>query len=229
MSNLPDRTRFLHPPEEPLIPQAGSSNGQLLEAADNGLRKTFETPPEPGPRQHLINLETQNSAAIEDEFDRTRINRHRRALSKYLTQAPGRTSLLTLHHSMLAGQSHAQPGQYRTVNVRVGQHRPPAHPLVPSLMDELFTYLSETKDNPLLTAAWAHIQFETIHPFADGNGRTGRAIILHILEAPLPLSVFIYKERQTYYRMLDRGNWDEYLNWFLTGIIQTCEELTRHT
>ena len=85
-------------------------------------------------------------------------------------------------------------------------------------MDGLYRYIQNSQDRPIVKAAWAHIQFETIHPFADGNGRTGRAIINRILDSPLPLSVHILNHRQVYYRLLDAGIWDDYLAWFVRGI-----------
>lgn len=57
---------------------------------------------------------------------------------------------------------------------------PPPHQEVPALLDDLCAYLSGTDHSPLVQAALVHAQFETIHPFADGNGRTGRAL-LHLV------------------------------------------------
>ena len=89
-------------------------------------------------------------------------------------------------------------------------------------MDGLYHYIQNSQDRPIIKAAWAHIQFETIHPFADGNGRTGRAIINRILDSPLPLSVHILNHRQTYYRLLGAGSWDDYLAWFVRGVGEQC-------
>lgn len=58
---------------------------------------------------------------------------------------------------------------------------PPPHELLPELLDDLCTYLSGDDHPPLLQAALAHAQFETLHPFADGNGRTGRALLQLVL------------------------------------------------
>ena len=85
----------------------------------------------------------------------------------------------------------------------------------------------------LVSAAIAHVQFETIHPFLDGNGRMGRlliALMLHqagILRQPLLyLSLFMKQHRAEYYRLLDTvrvdGDWEAWLDFFLEGVAQTA-------
>ena len=87
-------------------------------------------------------------------------------------------------------------------------------------MDGLFTYMELTNDPLPVQAAWAHIQFETVHPFADGNGRTGRALISRLMGGSLTMSMYIFEKRQEYYNLLDSGEWDTWLEWFLDGTIQ---------
>ena len=85
----------------------------------------------------------------------------------------------------------------------------------------------------LVTAALAHVQFETIHPFLDGNGRIGRLLIpilLHnagMLQQPLLyLSLYFKQHRDEYYRLLDRvrtaGDWEAWLDFFLEGVATTA-------
>jgi Fic family protein len=85
----------------------------------------------------------------------------------------------------------------------------------------------------VVTAALAHVQFETIHPFLDGNGRIGRLLIpllLHdagILQQPLLyLSLYFKQHRDEYYRLLDRvrstGDWESWLDFFLEGVSATA-------
>ena len=85
----------------------------------------------------------------------------------------------------------------------------------------------------LVTAALAHVQFETIHPFLDGNGRIGRLfipILLHhagMLQQPLLyLSLYFKQHRDEYYRLLDRvrtvGDWEAWLDFFLEGVATTA-------
>jgi Fic family protein len=92
------------------------------------------------------------------------------------------------------------------------------------------------RDEPLptlITAALAHVQFETIHPFLDGNGRVGRlmiALLLHeerVLRQPLLyLSLYFKQHRDEYYRHLnsvrDDGDWETWLDFFLEGVASTA-------
>jgi Fic family protein len=93
------------------------------------------------------------------------------------------------------------------------------------------------KTRPLLKAALAHVQFETIHPFLDGNGRLGRLLITFILcaegvlDSPmLYLSLYLKKNRAEYYRLLQEirlsGDWEEWFFFFLTGVLETSRAAT---
>ena len=87
----------------------------------------------------------------------------------------------------------------------------------------------------LIKAGLVHVQFETIHPFLDGNGRLGRLLITLLLcaegtirEPILYLSLYLKKNRSAYYELLDRvrekGEWEIWLEFFLTGIKETAEQ-----
>ncbi|MBO3102987.1 Fic family protein [Cellulomonas fengjieae] len=105
----------------------------------------------------------------------------------------------------------------RTEPVWIGGRTPleahynaPPHELVPGLLDDLDAYLSSQRHRPVLAAALAHAQLETIHPFADGNGRAGRVLIGTVLAryglAPritLPVSTALFRDRERYYAALD--------------------------
>ena len=218
-----DRSRFLHPPPDLRAPLEDPETLRLLEQAEDRLQQFLPWKEENfHPRNQLIWTEAQASSHIEEEYGQGRIARHRQALAAYLQKPLGAQTLLQMHRTMMAGQLHAQPGQYRTIGILIGQYQPPRHPYVPGLMDGLYHYIQNSQDRPIVKAAWAHIQFETIHPFADGNGRTGRAIINRILDSPLPLSVHILNHRQTYFRLLGNGSWDDYLAWFVRGVGEQC-------
>ena len=176
-------------------------------------------------QRRCISFETSCSAAIESETGRARVYQHRQAFNRFLHQPLDRRSLLTMHLQMMQNQPHAEPGKYRSVQVRIGNHWPPPPDRVPALMRELFNYVQEPQEHPLAQAAWAHRQFEMVHPFADGNGRTGRALVNRILQAPLPLSAYILRERSAYYRMLDSADWPEYLAWFVQGALEQARRI----
>jgi Fic family protein len=134
------------------------------------------------------------------------------------------------------------PGEFRRSQNWIGGSRPgdarfvpPPQHLVMRCMGDLEKFLhDESTGLPLLVkAALAHVQFETIHPFLDGNGRVGRLLITLLLcaegvltEPLLYLSLFLKKNRDRYYDLLQRsrteGAWGEWLEFFLDGVIETA-------
>ena len=104
-----------------------------------------------------------------------------------------------------------------------------------SMLDELWRFLHEDgSTHPLARMAAGHHQFESIHPFADGNGRTGRLINalylseLKLTEGPvLCHSRYILRNRARYYQLLDRtrktGDWEPWILWMLDGVRETAE------
>lgn len=149
-----------------------------------------------------------------------------------------------MHAELLArGRgSEKAPGEFRRTQNWIGGTRPGnAHfvPPPPSRVEdcmaalERFLHDEHTPYSTLVKAAFAHVQFETIHPFLDGNGRSGRlliAFILHhggLLSKPLLyLSLYFKQHRAEYYRLLDRvrteGDWESWLDFFLEGVEQTA-------
>ena len=140
--------------------------------------------------------------------------------------------------------SDKQPGEFRQSQNWIGGTRPgtaafvpPPPDLVPDCMNALELFLHEERaDLPLLLkAGLIHVQFETIHPFLDGNGRLGRLLITFLLcaagvlrEPILYLSLYFKQHRSTYYDLLDRvrtkGDWKAWLDFFLTGVRDTAEQ-----
>ena len=108
-----------------------------------------------------------------------------------------------------------------------------------SMLDELWSFMrDDAGTHPLVRMAAAHHQFESIHPFADGNGRTGRLInALYLSEqklTDLPIlchSRYILRNRPTYYRLLDAtrktGDWEPWTLWMLDGVRKTAEWIER--
>lgn len=102
----------------------------------------------------------------------------------------------------------------------LGGHPPPAYIAPPAeevqaLMDDLVAYINTSDDPPLVVAAVAHAQFESIHPFADGNGRTGRALIAAILRqrgvtkrTTVPISAVLAVNRDAYIEALSAFRYD---------------------
>ncbi len=150
----------------------------------------------------------------------------------------GHDHILELHR-ILAGEvmDQGEAGRYRTIAVRVGRYVPP-HPLeVSGLMFELLEWWNKAsvKLSPVLSSAILHYRFESIHPFADGNGRTGRALALwelyrrgfdtyHIFS----VDEYYWEDRPRYYKELeavrkageDLSGWLEYC---AEGLRQTLE------
>lgn len=135
------------------------------------------------------------------------------------------------------------PGEFRRSQNWIGGHRPgdalfvpPPHTVVPDCMGALERFLHAEDDGlpVLIRAGLAHVQFETIHPFLDGNGRIGRLLITFLLchagvlrEPLLYLSLFIRQHRAQYYELLNQvrfdGDWEAWLAFFLDGVKQTAE------
>lgn len=107
---------------------------------------------------------------------------------------------------------------------------------IDTLMNNLEQYINEPSDlDPLVDMAIIHYQFETIHPFYDGNGRTGRIInilylvLKELLEIPvLYLSRYIIQNKADYYRLLQKvrtdAAWEEWILYMLEGVIETSKE-----
>jgi len=132
------------------------------------------------------------------------------------------------------------PGEFRNSQNWIGGTRPGnAHFIPPppdkilDLMSDLEKFMYNEAIPPLIRAALIHQQFETIHPFLDGNGRVGRLLITLFLcergylKSPLLyLSLFFKKHREVYYKKLDvvrnNGNWEDWLNFFFEAVIETA-------
>ena len=118
------------------------------------------------------------------------------------------------------------PGRWRRRHVRIGDYFPPPPEDVPGHMAVFQRWSSsETeKTDPLLAAIWGHAWFETIHPFADGNGRTGRIRILQTLGLPMTVSRSIYRRRRDYYAGLSDARWPQWQAYMLNVIAEAARE-----
>jgi Fic family protein len=167
-------------------------------------------------------------------------------LERLRSGLPLSNRLLREIHGVLLSRgrgSDKDPGEFRSSQNWIGGTRPgnavfvpPPHTLVPDCMGELERFLHDeaTALPVVVRAALAHLQFETIHPFLDGNGRVGRLLITLLLchagilrEPLLYLSLYFKQNRDAYYAHLDAvrrdGDWEAWLVFFLTGVRETAE------
>ncbi len=169
---------------------------------------------------------------------------------KRLAELPVSIRLIReIHTELLMGVrgSHLTPGELRKSQNWIGPAGctlleaafvpPPPHEVM-RLMGDLETFLHKNSGLPLLIKiGLAHAQFETIHPFLDGNGRIGRLLITLLLceqkvllKPVLYLSYYFKKNRQRYYEELqsvrDSGSWENWLRFFLKGVIEVSQQAT---
>ena len=157
-----------------------------------------------------------------------------------------------IHERLLRGVRGGRltPGELRTSQNWIGPagallsgatYVPPPPEIVPGALSDLEKFLHEDSSLPLLVkVGLAHAQFETIHPFLDGNGRVGRLLITFLLteggvlhRPALYISHFLKRHRQEYYDRLqavrDRGEWESWLAFFLRGVVEVSGEAAETT
>jgi len=195
-------------------------------------------------------LLTEEDIRPERRDDWREVNNYTKALNAAingLQQLPLSTRLLCqAHYTILQGVrgKHKNPGEFRKSQNWIGGASledavfiPPAHTYVNDLMGDLENFLHNDKIAvpALIRIAIAHYQFETIHPFLDGNGRIGRLLITlylvseKILSQPLLyLSVFFEKNKGLYYDKLqftrEKNDISSWLKYFLTGVYETADQ-----
>ena len=191
------------------------------------------------------------SAAHPDDVDEVfnYVNAMNYGLERLATLPVSVRLIREIHDRLLAGVrgQHLSPGELRTSQNWIGPGGctldqatfvpPPPHEL-PRLLGELEDFLHDESPLPLLIRiGLAHAQFETIHPFLDGNGRIGRLLITFLLcekqvllKPVLYLSHYFKRHRQEYYDHLqavrDQGAWEQWLIFFLTGVYEVSQQAT---
>ncbi len=193
----------------------------------------------------------ESEVAPEKRDDWEEVNAYIQAMKYAMerrTKLPLCNRLIQETHNVLLSQVRGkdkQPGAYRTSQNWIGGSRPdnahfvpPAHEYIAELMSDLEKFI-QTKPRTmpeLMDAALIHYQFETIHPFLDGNGRIGRMLISlyllekGILEQPiLYISTFLEKNRKEYYAALDKARESQdgvakWVSFFLDAVKQTAQD-----
>ena len=169
-------------------------------------------------------------------------------LEKIQSLSLSRRLFCEIHEKLLSSGrgSKKSPGEFRTSQNWIGGDRPGNAIFVPPPPEELSECFGkfekflndETYTLPILVkVAISHVQFETIHPFLDGNGRLGRLLITFMLcvsgclrDPLLYLSLFFKTHRNSYYSLLqgvrEAGNWEGWVKFFLTGVYETSKNVS---
>ena len=194
----------------------------------------------------LYELEESPGSPIDDVVE---VSNHVAAMEHGLKRLDGGFPLASrlireIHGELLSrGRGSSKtPGEFRTSQNWIGGTRPgnahfvpPPHSTVPDCMAAFEKFLNDRHDGlpPLIRAGLAHLQFETIHPFLDGNGRVGRLLITFqlcndgvLVKPMLYLSLYFKQHREVYYNLLthvrETGDWETWLEFFLEGVIETA-------
>ena len=220
---LPDPKRFI---KAYIIKEA------LISSAIEGIHTT------------LINLFTYPLGELKPNKDTQLVLNYIQALdttSKMLKEEglPLVSRVILQAHKVLMGigdGDRASPGEFRKQSVRVGELVPPPAIEILGLMSELEKYINESSELPsLIQAGLTHVQFETIHPFLDGNGRIGRLLIVlmlinsGLLNMPILYPSYYFKKYHLeYYQRLDRvrthGDFEGWIVYYLKAIKNSAED-----
>ena len=227
-------------PDESLFVYSYQRKEAILSSQIEGINSTL-----PDLFQHEL-----RDADPEEPGDTTDVSNYIKAASHgFDLVADGETideaMIRGVHAKLLASGrgSDMHPGQYRGEQSAIQRipsgdivFVPPPPEYVQTCMDDLIAFMSDPDliRSPLLRAALAHVQFETIHPFEDGNGRVGRLMINLILTKSGTLSgpslypsLYLKQNRERYYELLTHvrrtGDWEAWVNFFLTGIKTSAE------
>ncbi|MBX3698647.1 MAG: Fic family protein [Dokdonella sp.] len=196
----------------------------------------------------LYEIDEQPGVPVEDAQE---VSRYVAALEHGLARLRGgfplSLRLLGEMHAVLLDHPQGRgktPGEFRRSQVWIGGTRPGNAVFVPPPADavadclaDLERFLNDVPEStpPLIKAALAHVQFESIHPFLDGNGRIGRLLIVlqlvhdGLLREPLLYpSLFFKKHRPLYYELLNavrlQGDWERWLDYFADGVEQSATQ-----
>ncbi len=152
----------------------------------------------------LLNMEVSRDVSVREVFEAknlARVSEYIRAKSQ--EKEVEKSTILFLHHMLIGGIDDTIAGRFRSAGeyVRIGTHIAPAPEMVePRMNNMLLDYVSDIHTYPIDKIAKFHLDFETIHPFNDGNGRIGRVLINYQLQRlGFPSIIVRDKEKQEYY------------------------------
>ena len=231
-ASLPDSSLFLY-----MYVRKEAVLSSMIEGTQSSLSDLllFELDQEPGVPLDDVREVSNYVAALEHGL---------RRLKEGFPLSP---RLLKEIHGVLLKEgrgSNQSPGEFRRSQNWIGGTRPgnaafvpPPAQEVPECMARLELFLHDRPEptRPLLKAALSHVQFETIHPFLDGNGRLGRLLITLLLceqkllrEPMLYLSLYFKTHRRYYYDLLNNvrltGDWEAWLDFFAEAVIVTADQ-----
>ena len=209
----------------------------LLSSQIEGTQATLED---------VLNAETESAVNLEVNDVINYVNALNYAIER-MNKLPLCNLLLCETHNVLMQGVRGQeknPGEFRRSQNWIGaanstiltaRYVPPTVDDMKDAMSDLEKFINLSEMDALLKTALAHYQFETIHPFLDGNGRIGRMLIIlmlmneKILTRPvLYMSLFLKTNRIEYYDRLGevrvKGNYEQWVKFFLQGLIQTCND-----
>lgn len=197
--------------------------------------------------EDVLNPEPQSDDPLHDIEE---VSNYVKAMNlgiRLLEELPVCTRLIKEIHAVLmkgVRGSNKTPGEFRTSQNWIGRPGatlmtadfvPPPHEVIDELMSNLENFVhAEDKIPPLIKSALIHAQFETIHPFLDGNGRLGRLLITyllcywHVLDRPLLYLSYYFKAYKTEYytRLMDirfKGDWENWIKFFLKAVKESAE------
>jgi len=220
---VPDTTRFL---KAYVIKEA------LLSSAIEGIHTTlievFTTPTDSTKPNKNTQLVLNYTKALDSAI--TMLQKEGFPISQRI--------ILKAHQELMSkgAGDQASPGIYRKQQVKVGELVPPSPNEIAELMSQLEKYINEPHDLPeLLVSGLVHVQFETIHPFLDGNGRIGRLlIVLMLMDKGLikyPIlypSYYFKKHHREYYESLNgvrtEGNYEGWIIYYLNSIRESAKD-----
>ena len=214
----------------PMLHTKEAVSSMYIEGTQTTITDVLENELQPKAENEKISIEVNNhTRALVFGADHLRIENFTHSFIKKIHEI--------MMRGLVAKGAEDTIGKYKKADNRIVNSVgkvvfiPPAHTETKRYMDELINFMNDSKDNlhPLVKAAIIHSQFESIHPFSDGNGRVGRILVsLYLFKSQVINFPFFYiseaisQDKTVYYNMLTNyrvKNYDEWIKYFLTKIV----------